>query len=395
MIELFFIYIAGKNRLQEPEMNKKIIVLGTGLVGSAMARDLAGSCSVTAADLNTDSFDSLKSHGVATRQADLSVPGEIASLVRDYDLVIGALPGHMGYRSLEAVIEAGKNIVDISFMPDDYLKLNRKAVEKGVTAVVDCGVAPGMGNLILGYHNKRMEVEDFRCYVGGLPLVREWPFEYKAVFSPIDVIEEYTRPARFVRNGKIITREALSDVELMNFDGIGSLESWNSDGLRSLITTVDVPNMIEKTLRYPGTTEYIRVLRAAGFFSYDAIKVGGNSIKPIDLTAGLLFPKWKLGPGEGDLTVMRILVSGKEGKQDVRYIYDLYDEYDRETGTISMARTTGFTATAVAHLLIEGDFTRPGVCPPEYIGEEKGNLEKVIAYLAARKVEYKVTRENL
>ena len=372
----------------------KIIVLGTGLVGSAMAADLALKYDVTALDLNTELFDRLEEKGVNTKQVDLSQPGEIARQVSDHDLVIGALPGHMGFRCLEDVISAGKNIVDISFMPEDYLSMDELAKRNRVTAIVDCGVAPGMGNLILGYHDRRMEVDDFRCYVGGLPKKREWPYEYKAVFSPIDVIEEYTRPARYVANRRVITHEALSDLELLDFKMAGELEAWNSDGLRSLITTMDIPNMIEKTLRYPGTTEYIKVLRETGFFSYEEINIGGQKIRPIDLTAKLLFPKWKLMEGDSDMTVMKIIISGKEDGTAVQYTYDLYDEYDPETEVHSMARTTGYTCTAVADLILEGKFNRRGVCPPEFVGQEPGGFEYVRDYLAVRNVHYKMEREE-
>ncbi|MFC2112590.1 saccharopine dehydrogenase family protein [Bacteroidota bacterium] len=370
----------------------KVLVLGTGLVGSAIAIDLAKQYETTAIDLNTDCFQRLKKNGVSTIRVDLSIPGEISDQVADYDLVIGALPGFMGYNALRDVITAGKNMVDISFMPEDYLKLNDLAVKNGTTAVTDCGVAPGMGNLILGHHSVHMKVESFRCYVGGLPLVREWPYEYKAVFSPIDVIEEYTRPARYVKNGHLVTREALSDLELMNFPAVGTLEAWNSDGLRSLLTTMDIPDMIEKTLRYPGTTEYIKVLRETGFFSYDEITIADKKIRPIDFTSRLLFPKWKLKKGEGDLTVMKIIIQGEENGKKVDYSYDLYDEYDLETDTISMARTTGYTCTAVADLLLRGKLNHKGVLPPEYVGQQEGNFEHVMDYLRERGVYYQVKK---
>ena len=124
-----------------------------------------------------------------------------------------------------------------------------------------------MGNIIFGHHDLQMEIIDYECLVGGLPEKREWPYEYQAVFSPIDVIEEYIRPARYVQNSQLIIKEALSDTELIEFDEIGTLESWNSDGLRSLIKTMPhVPNMMKKTLRYPGCVEYLKVLRASGIF---------------------------------------------------------------------------------------------------------------------------------
>ena len=253
---------------------------------------------------------------------------------------------------------------------------------------------PGMGNIILGYHNKRMKVEDYECLVGGLPVVREWPFEYKAVFSPIDVIEEYTRPARYVQNGALVVKEALSDPELIHFNGVGTLESWNSDGLRSLIKTMpNIPNMIEKTLRYPGCIEYLRVLREAGFFSYDDIEVKGMKVRPIDVTAKLLFPKWKLKPGEEEFTVMRIRLSGEENGKPRRYQYDLLDRTDKQTHTLSMARTTGYTCTAAVNLVLEGKFTRKGISPPEFLGEDGDNFEFILSHLKERGVVYDLTNQ--
>ena len=365
---------------------KKIIVLGAGLVGNAIAIDLNQQHDVTSADRSPEALQRLQSKGIKTIQSDLSDIREIKKLVKDYDLVIGALPGFMGFEALRAIIESGKDVVDISFFPEDALELDDLAKKHGVTAVVDCGVAPGMGNIILGYHHTRMKVESFRCMVGGLPQVREWPWEYKAVFSPIDVIEEYIRPARYVEGGKVVVREALSDPELVQFEGIGTLEAFNTDGLRSLIRTMpDVPDMIEKTLRFPGCIEYLRVLRSGGFFSYDEIEVNGHKIRPVDLTAKLLFPQWKLKPGEGDFTAMRIEISG-EGQ---KHTYNLLDKYDPATDTISMARTTGYTCTAVANLVLSGQYQQKGISPPEYVGASEGAFAFVRSYLEERGVVYR------
>ncbi len=129
---------------------------------------------------------------INTIVADLSSQSEIKKVIKDFDLVIGALPGFMGFNTLKSIIEAGKNVVDISFFPEDPFLLDKLAKDKNVTAVVDCGVSPGLSNIVLGYHNKKMKVNNYRCIVGGLPYKRDWPFQYKAYFSPIDVIEEYT-----------------------------------------------------------------------------------------------------------------------------------------------------------------------------------------------------------
>ena len=371
-------------------MRKKVIVLGAGLVGKAMAIDLASAFDVTSADLNPDALNEVKAAGIATEMFDVADFDLLKKRVQSFDLVIGAVPGFMGYQTARHVIEAGKNMVDISFFPEDPFGLDEIAKSKNVTIVTDCGVAPGMGNIIIGYHNETMKIHATECLVGGLPLVREWPYEYKAVFSPIDVIEEYIRPARFVQNNELVIREALSDAELVQFEGVGTLESWNSDGLRSLIKTMPhIPNMIEKTLRYPGCIEYLRVLRESGFFSYEELDVKGTKIRPIEITARLLFPKWKLKPGEEEFTVMRVRISGTEGNQQKTYEYNLLDRTDKTTGTISMARTTGYTCTAVAQLVMSKKFTRKGICPPEYIGENEECYHEVLKYLEQRGIIYK------
>lgn len=377
-------------------MSKKITVLGAGRVGSAIAVDLSAKFEVTSVDFNKNNLKFLEKKGLKTILANLSIAAEIDRVVKDSDFVVSAVPGFMGFETLKRIIENGKNVVDIAFFPENPFELNELAKKYNVTAVTDAGVAPGMGNIILGHYNSIMNVRNYECLVGGLPFIRTWPYEYKAVFSPIDVIEEYIRPARYVQDGHKVVREALSDTEHIQFDEVGTLESWNSDGLRTLIETMpNIPNMIEKTLRYPGTVEYIKVLRQTGFFSYDFVDVNGSKIRPIDLTSKLLFPLWQLKDGEEDYTIMRIKISGEEKGEKVEYRYDLFDRYDKETKTISMARTTGYTCTAVANLIIDGKFSQKGICPPEYLTKNNNNLAEIINYLKKRNVIYKVTKRIL
>lgn len=355
-----------------------------------MAVDLAKDFEMTAADLNEEPLQQLAGKGINTLKLDFSNLDQLKKVIGEYDLVVGAVPGFMGFQTVKAVIECGKDMIDISFFPEDPFLLDELAKKNGVTVVTDCGVAPGMGNIILGYHNEQMKIDSYECLVGGLPVVREWPFEYKAVFSPIDVIEEYIRPARYVQNNAIVVKEALSDPELIQFDGVGTLESWNSDGLRSLIKTMaHIPNMIEKTLRYPGCIEYLRVLRDIGYFSYDEIEVKGVKIRPVDLTAKLVFPKWKLKPGEEEFTVMRIIIDGEENGTPKKYKYYLHDRTAKD-GTLSMARTTGYTCTGAVHLVSDGKFDRKGINPPEYLGEKKENFEFMLKHLKTRDVIYRV-----
>jgi saccharopine dehydrogenase-like NADP-dependent oxidoreductase len=367
-----------------------IVVFGVGLVGSAIVKDLVwdSDFSVTAVDVHQTALDRLTVETpVRAVCADVREPGCVAELVADADLVICAVPGFMGFETLRCIIEAGKNVVDISFFPEDAFLLDELAKEKDVTAVVDCGVAPGLSNIIAGYVDGQLNALDrFLCYVGGLPVVRHWPYEYKAVFSPIDVLEEYTRPARFVEYGQEVIRPALSDAELLDFPGVGTLEAFNTDGLRTLQRTLDAPFMKEKTLRYPGHINLMRVFRESGFFDTEPLDIGGVAVRPIDLTSKLLFDHWKLRPGEEDFTVMQVIVEGRRAGRQVRYTYDLLDRYDRATQTTSMARTTGYTATIVARQVLRGRFAQKGICPPEFIGRASGCFTDLLAGYAARAI---------
>jgi len=377
----------------------KAIVLGCGLVGGVIAKDLAKDkdFQVTVADIDEGKLDKLtKETRIRGIKADLSNSSDIKKIVAEQDIVIGAVPGFLGFDMLRSIIEAGKNIVDISFMPEDTLSLNELAKKKGVTAVVDMGVAPGMSHMIVGYVDSLMdETKSATILVGGLPVIREWPYEYKIAWSPKDVIEEYIRPARLIECGKIVEKPALSDLELVDLPQIGTLEAFNTDGLRSLLYTIKIPSMKEKTLRYPGYTEKMRMLRKTGFFSDTPIEVGGAKVKPIDLTVKLLFPKWELKEGEEELTVMRVIVQGKKDEKILRYTYDLIDYYDKEEKATSMSRATGFPCAIIARLVAQGEFQYPGVCPPEYIGREHKIYQKVMKELEKRNVFYKESIEEI
>ena len=371
----------------------KAIVLGCGLVGGLIAKDLAKDkdFQVTVADIDEKKLEKLaKEADIQGIRTDLSNSNDIKKIVADKDIVIGAVPGFLGFNTLRSVIEAGKNIVDISFMAEDTLSLNELAKKKGVTAVIDMGVAPGMSHMIVGYVNSLLdETESAAILVGGLPVIREWPYEYKISWSPKDVIEEYIRPARLIEGGKIVEKPALSDLELVNLPKIGTLEAFNTDGLRSLLYTIKIPSMKEKTLRYPGYAEKMRMLRETGFFSDTSIEAGGAKVNPIDITSKLLFSKWELKEDEGEFTVMRIIVQGKKEEKRLCYTYDLLDYYDKNEKATSMSRTTGFPCAIMARLVAKGEFKCPGVCPPEYIGREHKVYQKVMNELEKRDVFYK------
>jgi len=368
----------------------KITVLGSGLVGQDIIKDLAkdDKYDVISVDWDKSHLDAIQSQRrVTCVQADLRGAGRIHSSIRDCDLVISAVPGFMGFKTLKEIIECGKNVVDIAFFGEDPFLLDSLAKSKGVTVVVDCGVAPGLSNIIVGYLETQLDrIDRYVCYVGGLPKVRQWPFEYKAVFSPRDVLEEYKRPARFVEFGHEVVESALSGVELLDFPRAGTLEAFNTDGLRSLVKTMDIPFMKEKTLRYPGHAELMRVFRESGFFSSEPVEIEGKKVSPLAITSKLFFDQWTLKEGEEDFTVMQVIVEGQRGTSRLRYVFDLYDEYDRETGATSMARTTGYTCTIAARQVLNGLFTQKGICPPEFIGRTKGCYEDMMSECEKRNI---------
>jgi lysine 6-dehydrogenase len=378
---------------------KRIAVLGCGLVGAAIARDLSRErdFQVNVADASEAALARLERQAsVRIRRADLSRPEEIAAAAREADAVVGALPGCLGFAMLEAVISAGKPIADISFSPEDPLSLDALAREKGVTAVVDCGVSPGISSFAVGRAVAQLShVSDVTIFVGGLPVDRSRPFEYAIVFSATDVIEEYTRPARLVEEGSVVTRPALSEVETIEVPGVGSLEAFLTDGLRTLLTTVPARSMKEKTLRYPGHADAMRSLREAGFFETEPLQLGEGTIAPRAVSERILSRAWKLREKEEEFTFLRVAVSGEdEAGRHRRYGFELLDRTDSETGATSMARTTGFPCAVVAGMLARGSYREPGVRPLEILARNPGASAHFLDSLRARGLKWTETWEE-
>jgi len=376
----------------------KAVILGCGKVGSVMARDLAETegWEVLSVDPSEESLKQVAERpGIETRVADCSDQKIVTELAESHDIVIGALPSFLGYAAMESVVKTGTSMCDISFMTDEFRDLHDLAVKNDCTVIADCGVAPGMSNILSAWGVSKLDRADMvEILVGGLPRERHLPWEYKAGFSPYDVIEEYVRPSRVVENGEIVIKEALSEPEPVTFDGVGTLEAFNTDGLRSLVDTLDVPNMREKTMRYPGHIDLVRAMRDTGLFDEEPIEVDGVMVRPRALVAKLLFPKWTFDPFEEDLTVMRVTVEGELDGVDTRMRWDLLDRLDPETGFTSMSRTTGFTATVVAAMIVEGSLAPRGVFAPEQIATEDGFLDRLMDGLASRGVNYEAHLET-
>ncbi len=373
------------------------VVLGAGRVGSLIARDLAADSNFEVAVLDQDrvALERLTPHGIEGIITDFTDPNCLREATGDAAVVVNAVPGHMGYSTLRSVIELGHPCVDIAFMPEDSLELDNLAREMGVPVVVDMGVAPGMSNLLAGRGVALMdEALNLRIYVGGLPVERSLPWQYTIPFSPVDVLEEYTRPARLVVNRRVVTHPALSGLEYLEFPGVGTLEAFNTDGLRTLLTTLDCPNMLERTLRYPGYARKVKLLKDTGFFDTKPRLVAGQQVRPFDVAAALLFDAWKLEPDAREFTVMRVEVSGVKRGRQATVSWDLYDETDFELGATSMARTTGFPAAIVARWLVDGTWNLPGITPPEVIGRDPKLTQLMLEELKNRGVTYRFTSRD-
>ncbi len=375
----------------------KILVLGAGRVGGLIARDLASDAGlqVSVADR---SAGALKAAGCGRSgaslqgiEADLARQEVVEGLASEADLLVGAVPGRLGLRILEAGIRSRKPMVDISFSPESPLSLHEPAANAGLPVVVDCGVAPGLSNLLAGRAVAELDRTDsISILVGGLPACRRWPFEYRSVFSPTDVIEEYTRPCRMRRGGKEVTVEALSGLEPVDFPGIGTLEAFNTDGLRTLLDAPEmtsIPEMRERTLRYPGHAEKMRMLRETGFFDEAPLEIDGVAVRPRALTEKLLFRAWERSPGEQEFTLLRVEAKGESDGRSRRITWDLRDDGDQETGDSSMARTTGFPCAVVARLVAAGEWSRPGVSPPEILGADERIAGRILEELENRGVQ--------
>jgi saccharopine dehydrogenase-like NADP-dependent oxidoreductase len=370
---------------------KRTLVLGAGRVGGVIAADLAADADldVTVADASEAALERARARAgdaLAARRADLSDPTVVRALAEGVDLVVGALPSRLGFAALRAVLEAGRPCADISFMPEEASELDALARGRGVPAVVDMGVAPGMCHLLAAHGVRRLGgAQRVRILVGGVPADPQPPWHFKAAFAPSDVVEEYTRPARVVEGGRVVVRPALSRIETVDLPGVGRMEAGLTDGLRSLVRTLDVPEMVELTLRWPGHYERIAGLRECGLLSTDEVGLGDVSVRPLDLTTALLVRQWTYAEGEQDLTVMRVEVEGTQR----RLVWDVLDRYDAGTGTSSMARTTAFPCAIVARLLADGSLSEPGVHPPEDLAAVPDLVERILAEHELRGVRYR------
>lgn len=372
----------------------KVLVIGCGKVGSEIARDLARESevdSLVAADASLENLKKLRGKTkITTRRLDISQKKLVQQEMRSANIVCGALPGRIGFQVMRNAVEAGVDVVDISYTPENPFKLSGMARDQDVAVVPQCGVAPGFSNMCVGDGRRRLgTISRVRIYVGGLPQKPVGPLNYRVVFSLEDVINEYSRPVNVIENGQRNKVEPLSGRGLLNFSGVGKLEYFLTDGLGSLpMSYPEVAEMYELTLRYPGHADMMNTLRVLGFFDRRPVPVNGFRIEPRKLSQLLLKDAMSQGTPQ-DLLAMRIEITGSDGRRDLA-VYQVLDYYDNKRQVSAMSRTTAYPCTSVALLVGTGKLGRVGVMTPERIAENKSHFQYVLSRLKKRNVNVRI-----
>ena len=301
---------------------------------------------------------------------------EVTKLMRGADLGVGALPHAVAGESVQAALDSGISWIDLihSWRYERSPSLDSKAKQKGITIIPACGLAPGLTSILAKYAADQMEdVESVKIDVGGIPEAPKQPLNYKIVFAIESVLEEYTRDALIVRDGKKLIVPAMSELEELSFPDLPDqkFEAFITDGLSTLPETLKkVKFMEEKTIRWQGHTDQIKLLMDLGFFSERPInlKTTGARVSPRGLLTTLLDKKLAMHQGDKDMTLMRVSVKGKKKKGDRAtriHQYEMVDKFDGATQTTSMARTTAFPCSTVGQMMLEGKITERGFIPPE------------------------------
>lgn len=370
----------------------KAAVLGSGMMGGVVAWDLArseGVDGVTVADIDEERLKGVKSRSLggsrrlSVEVLDVKDRDKTERFLKRFDVAVSALPHGIVHSSDLAAVSSGTKMVNVAF-EDEQMQLNLAGKKTGALLIPGCGLAPGLGGILLGHASRTLgNCGEGHILVGGLPQTPQPPFGYKLVFSIVGLLREYTDDARVFRDGKLVKVRPFSTVETVEFpEPIGKLEAFCTDGLSSLVYTMKgMRTLDEKTLRWPGHAEKMSLLQEAGYFHKGKLTFeGGTMVSPLEMSLEVL--RKKLSEGDPrDLTVMR--VTANSDREEV--VYDMVDRYDEAKRITSMGKTTAYTASIVAQMVGQGLVKGAGTVAPE--SAVKGPLvEALIAELAKREV---------
>ena len=372
----------------------RMLVLGAGLQGSACAYDLLQRPEVervTLADLNPSRMAGFlkkkKDKRLKTARLDAKNAGALRKLLRGHVAVMNALPYYFNFPVSQAAVRAGLHYADLGGNTEIVQKqktLHKAAVKKGVSVIPDCGLAPGMVNIIAAEGIRRVgDAQSVKIFVGGLPQNPEPPLNYQIVYSLEGALDYYTTPSWVLRESRPQQVDALSELEMVQFPApVGTLEAFHTGGGISTMPWAysgRVQTMEYKTLRYPGHMAIMRSIRELGLLAMEPVAVKGTKIVPRDAFIATVSPKLTKPDGR-DLVALRVEVTGKSGR---RVAWQLLDYYDAATGISAMMRTTGYSLAITGLMQADGRVTALGVHTPD----EAMPFAAYVAELARRGVE--------
>jgi lysine 6-dehydrogenase len=374
-----------------------MLVLGAGLQGSACAYDLLQNPEVSQvrlADLRFDHLpEFLKPHSgprLIPTTLDVRDHEALLALMRESDAVMSAIPYYFNHTLAECAVEAGVHFCDLGGNTEIVFQqksLAERARAKGVTVIPDCGVAPGMVNILAEHGIRQLDsVESVRIYVGGLPQDPEPPLNYQVVYSLEGVLDYYTTLSWVLRDGQRTQVSALSEREPVEFPApVGTLEAFHTaGGLSTMAFRYEgvIPEMEYKTLRYPGHAEIMETIRDLGLLDLEPVEVKGLKVSPRELFVAVVAPKLTKPKGK-DLLALRVLVRGSKAGRPAECRFDLVDRYDESHGISAMMRTTGYSLSITGQMQARREVGPAGVWTPD----ECMPAERYISELRARGIE--------
>lgn len=369
----------------------KAVVLGAGLMGKEVARDLAMSDDVKKiylADLDSNRVNecikkigSSKIEGVSLNAEDDAALKKVMSMG---DVTVNALFYKFNEKVAKAAIDIGVHSVDlgghIGEITEKVLSLHEQAKQKGITIIPDLGVAPGMINILAGFGASQLEdINSIKLYVGGIPIEPEPPLNYTLVFSLEGVFDHYTKRAKNIIDGKLTEVEALTGIEPIYFDEFGMLEAFYTSGGTSTLykTFPNVKTLIYKTVRYKGHAEHFKLLVDLDFLNKEnTVMHNGAKVRVRDIIAKSLHKKLS-NSNERDAVVLRAVISGEKSGEQITNEYEMILKRNEQSNTTAMARVTAGTICAVAIMIGTGKITERGVFPPESIVPGQEYIEKM------------------
>lgn len=368
-----------------------ILLIGTGRIGSTILKSIVekGLNVVVLSKSSERSREIRKEYDVPVVVGNALSKHILEDIIVKFSIkyAFTALPGRIAFNVIRSLVEIGVNVVDVSYYPQDIFTLDELAKRKNVIVVPDAGIAPGLSNILAGKIYSEMElVDSIEIYVGGLAKDRESPLGLAATWSIDDLLDEYTRPARIIENGEVKVIDPLSITGTIRIPGLGVFEYFVSDGLRTMVKTLrEVKKLIEYTIRYPGHINVMRELRKLGLLSEKEVQIGDTKINVRSVIVKVL--EESLSRNIKDKVILYVRGVGVKNGTSRVIEYLVHQEYDEKEKITAMAKTTAYSFTAIADMIIKGEIDYSGVYPPEYIGMDRKLYERIVKSLLDKGIE--------